>query len=122
MLCWSPRLWAHQAQTVIEDGRARHRTRRKKPLEQWRIVLLEQHPGYISWDMFLQNQQLLEAHRAMPAEAAGGAAKRGPAVLSGLLRCGRCGRKLQVVSSGTTGRVPRYVCRGGRLTGAPRHA
>jgi DNA invertase Pin-like site-specific DNA recombinase len=104
-----------ETQTVIEDGRARQSTRRKKPLEQWRIVLLEQHPGYISWDMFLQNQQLLEANRAMPAEAAGGAAKRGPALLSGLLRCGRCGRKLQVVYSGTTGRVPRYVCRGGRV-------
>ena len=65
-----------EAQTVIEDGRARQRTRRKKPLEQWRIVLLEQHPGYISWDMFLQNQQLLEANRARPAEAAGGAETR----------------------------------------------
>jgi hypothetical protein len=104
-----------ETQTVIEDGRARQSTRRKKPLEQWRIVRLEQHPGYISGDMFLQNQQLLEANRAMPAEAAGGAAKRGPAWLSGLLRCGRCGRKLQGVSSGTTGRVPRYVCRGGRV-------
>ena len=104
-----------EAKTVIDDGRARQSTRRKKPLEQWRIVLLEQHPGYISWDMFLQNQQLLEANRAMPKDTAGGAAKRGVALLSGLLRCGRCGRKLQVVYSGTTGRVPRYVCRGGRV-------
>src|SRR5262249_30172066 len=103
-----------EAQTVIDDGRARQSTRRKKPLEQWRIVLLEQHSGSISWDMFLQNQQLLEANRAMSKGAAGGAAKRGVALLSGLLRCGRCGRKLQVVYSGTTGRVPRYVCRGGR--------
>jgi Recombinase len=96
-----------ETQTVIEDGRARQKTRRKKPLEQWRIVLLEQHPGSISGDMFLQNHQRLEAKRALPADVAGGAAKRGPAVLSGVLRCGRCGRTLQVVSSGTTGRVPR---------------
>lgn len=82
---------------MIEAGRARQSTRRKKPLEQWRIGLLEQHPGSSSWDMFLQNQQLLEAQRAMPQEAAGGAAKRGPALRSGLLRGGRCGRKLQVV-------------------------
>jgi DNA invertase Pin-like site-specific DNA recombinase len=101
--------------TVIEDGRARQSTRQKKPLEQGRIVMLEQHPGYITWEVFLHNQQLLEANRAMPEEAAGGAAKRGPALLRGLLRCGRCGRKLQVVYSGTTGRVPRYVCRGGRV-------
>src|SRR5262249_44510305 len=43
-----------------------------------------------------------------------GAAKRGPALLSGLLRCGRCGRLLRVAYSGTGGRVPRYNCRGGR--------
>ena len=51
----------------------------------------------------------------MPEEGAGGAAKRGPALLRGVLRCGRCGRKLQVAYSGTTGRVPRYVCTGGRV-------
>ena len=43
-----------------------------------------------------------------------GAAKSGTAMLSGLLRCGRCGRKLQVVYSGNGGRVPRYNCRGDR--------
>ena len=104
-----------EAKTVIDNGRARQSTRRNKPLAQWRIVLLEQHAGSISWDMFLQNQQRLEAHRAMAKDAPGGAAKRGVALLSGLLRCGRCGRTLQVVSSGTTGRVPRYGCRGGRV-------
>jgi DNA invertase Pin-like site-specific DNA recombinase len=104
-----------EAKTVIEDGRARQSTRRKKPLERWRILLLENHPGYISWEEFGQNQQTLEANRHMPEDAAGGAAKRGPALLSGLLRCGRCGRKLYVAYSGTTGRVPRYVCHGGRV-------
>src|SRR6266705_1416824 len=62
-----------EAKTVIDDGRARQSTRRKKPLEQWRIVLLEQHPGSISWDMVLQNQPRLEANRAMPKDAAWGA-------------------------------------------------
>ena len=55
-----------------------------------------------------------DQHRT-DGDAAGGAAKRGMAWLSGLLRWGRCGRKLQVAYSGTTGRVPRYVCRGGRV-------
>ena len=96
-----------EAPTVLEAGRARPRTRRKKPLAPWRLVLLAPHPGSSSWDMFLQNHQRLEAKRALPAAAAGGAAKRGPALLRGLRRCGRCGRKLQVVSRGPTGRVPR---------------
>jgi Recombinase len=103
-----------EAQTVIEDGRALQRARRKKPLEQWRMLLVENHPGDSSWAAFLHNQQLWEANSHMPAEGAGGAAKRGPALRSGLLRWGRCGRKLQVAYSGTTGRVPRYVCTGGR--------
>jgi len=104
-----------EAKTVIVDGRARQRHRRKKPVAQWRILLLDNHPGYIGWEDFLHTQQLLEANRNRAQGSAGGAAKRGPALLSGLLRCGRCGRKLTVASSGTTGRVPRYVCRGGRV-------
>jgi excisionase family DNA binding protein len=103
------------AKTVVKDGRARHTTRQKKPREQWRVLLLENHPGYISWEEFVQNQQILEANCRMAHEGAGGAAKRGPALLSGLLRCGRCGRKLQVAYSGTKGQVLRYVCPGGRV-------
>ena len=104
-----------EAKTVIIDGRARLSHRQQKPRAQWRILLLDNHPGYSSWEDFRQIQALLAANSNRPQEGAGGAAKRGPALLSGLLRCGRCGRKLTVASSGTTGRVPRYVCRGGRV-------
>jgi DNA invertase Pin-like site-specific DNA recombinase len=103
------------AKTVIVDGRARQSHRQKQPVAQWRIVLLDNHAGYMSWEDFLHIQQLLEANRNRSQGGAGGAAKRGPALLSGLLRCGRCGRKLSVAYSGTTGRVPRYICHGGRV-------
>jgi DNA invertase Pin-like site-specific DNA recombinase len=103
------------AKTVIVDGRARQSHRQQQSVAQWRIVLLDNHAGYISWEDFLHNQQLLEANRHRPQGSAGGAAKGGPALLSGLLRCGRCGRKLYVAYSGTTGRVPRYICHGGRV-------
>jgi DNA invertase Pin-like site-specific DNA recombinase len=103
------------AKTVIVDGRARQSHRQRQPVAQWRILLLDNHPGYISWEEFLHTQQLLETNRHRPQGEAGGAAKRGPALLSGLLRCGHCGRKLYVAYSGTTGRVPRYICHGGRV-------
>ncbi len=103
------------AKIVIVDGRARQSHRQKQPVAQWRIVLLDNHAGDLSWEDFLHNQQLLEANRHRPQGGAGGAAKGGPALLSGLLRCGRCGRKLSVAYSGTTGRVPRYICYGGRV-------
>jgi len=77
-------------------------------------LLIGHHPGYISWEEYLENQKRLEANVAMYEGEGSGAAKMGAALLSGLLRCGRCGRKLQVVYSGTSGRVPRYVCRGDR--------
>jgi hypothetical protein len=44
-----------------------------------------------------------------------GAARSGISLLAGLLRCGRCGRKLHVAYSGTHSQVPRYHCRGAAL-------
>jgi DNA invertase Pin-like site-specific DNA recombinase len=102
------------AKTVIADGRARQAGRCRQPQEQWKVLLLENHAGYISWEEFQENQRILEANGAMREGHAGGAAKGGDALLSGLLRCGRCGRQLFVLYSGTTGRVPRYGCQGRR--------
>ena len=99
--------------TVIEEGRVRQRSRYRKPQKEWKVLLLDHHSGYISWEKYLENQQRLEANVAWDGEGSG-APKVGSALLSGLLRCGRCGRKLQVAYSGNGGRVPRYVCRGDR--------
>ena len=102
------------ARTRIEEGRARQSSRYRKPQNEWKVLLIGHHPGYISWEEYLQNQQRMEANVALYEGEGSGAAKLGAALLSGLLRCGRCGRKLQVVYSGNGGRVPRYVCRGDR--------
>jgi DNA invertase Pin-like site-specific DNA recombinase len=100
--------------TRIEEGRARQGSRYRKPHHEWKVLLIDHHPGYISWEEFLENQRRLEDNVASYEGEGSGAAKLGAALLSGLLRCGRCGRKLQVVYSGTRGRVPRYVCHGDR--------
>jgi len=72
------------AKTVIVDGRARQSHRQKQPVAQWRMLLLDNHAGSMSWEDFLHTQQLLEANRHRSPGDAGGAAKRGPALLSGL--------------------------------------
>lgn len=100
--------------TVIEEGRARQRSRYKKPQNEWTVLLVDHHSGYISWEDYSENQRRLEANVAWGDGEGSGAAKVGAALLSGLLRCGRCGRKLQVAYSGNSGRVPRYVCKGDR--------
>jgi len=103
------------AQTVVREGRARQGSRRRKPQSQWKVLILDAHPGYISWEDYLRNQRMLEENAAERGAAHRGAAKGGPALLAGLLRCGRCGRKLHVNYGGKSGRVPRYACSGSRV-------
>ncbi|TAK30232.1 MAG: recombinase family protein [Myxococcaceae bacterium] len=100
--------------TTVADGRS-HTTRRRKSPEAWTVFLPDHHDGYITWAEYRQTQRMLEANVSRREASQPGAARRGAALLSGLLRCGRCGRRLCVAYSGTGGRVPRYACRGGRV-------
>jgi DNA invertase Pin-like site-specific DNA recombinase len=102
-------------QTRLVEGRAQRRAGRlAKPMDQWEVLIREHHPGYLCWEQYLKNQRLMAKNRALRAGESGGAAKSGTALLSGLLRCGGCGRKLQVRYSGREGQVARYHCRGDR--------
>jgi DNA invertase Pin-like site-specific DNA recombinase len=104
-----------EAVVSIEDGRARKsQSRVRKRHETWKVLILDNHSGYISWEEFLGNQTMLESNRSQREVAVKGAAKTGPALLAGLLRCGHCGRKMFVAYGGKGGRVPRYACRGDR--------
>jgi DNA invertase Pin-like site-specific DNA recombinase len=103
-----------QGITVIEQGRARQAGRKRKPLAEWKTLIQNNHAGYITWDDYLKNLQVLEANALIEKGQTGGAARSGAALLSGLLRCGRCGRRLFAHYAGKGGRVPRYGCRGDR--------
>ncbi len=105
-----------EAKTITEDGRARKSsTRHHKPREQWKVLITDNHIGYIDWETYLQNLAILESNGAMRDGEGKGAARTGPGLLAGLLRCAHCGRKLHVTYGGTGGRVPRYGCGGGRV-------
>jgi Recombinase zinc beta ribbon domain len=57
----------------------------------------------------------------IPTSRHHGAPKHGDALLAGLVRCRRCGRKLTVRYSGTRHNIPRYACHRGLLdNGEPR--
>jgi excisionase family DNA binding protein len=102
-----------QSKTRVVDGRARKTAGHLVPRDKWTVLIRDHHPGYISWDEFEENQKRLAGNVAMRGAVTAGAAKRGPALLAGLLRCGRCGRKLHVAY--TSGRRPRYHCRGAMI-------
>jgi DNA invertase Pin-like site-specific DNA recombinase len=91
-----------------ETPRVKGRTRQVKR-EDWPIVLLDAHPGYITWDQFLRNQQRLDDNRTFHPEDRRGAAREGAALLQGIVLCGRCGRRMTIryLNDGAT---PCYSC------------
>lgn len=94
--------------THILDGAA-HKTRgHRRHRDEWLVLLPGHHDGYIAWETYERNQQLLADNTQMKGLMAKGAVRAGPSLVAGLLRCGRCGRRLQVAYSGT---VARYTCR-----------
>jgi DNA invertase Pin-like site-specific DNA recombinase len=101
-----------------EQGQPRRRIRRKSR-QQWWALIRDTHEGYISWKQFeeIQHTMTNNAHLADRS----GAVKRGSALLAGLLRCRRCGRKLMVAYTGNGPFVLRYVCHRSALdNGEPR--
>ena len=101
--------------SMVEGRAQRGSSRLHRSLEQWEVLIREHHPGYICWEQYLKNRQVMAKNLAQRKGEAGGAVKKGPALLSGLLRCGCCGRRLQVLYSGSTGQVGRYVCNSDRV-------
>ena len=91
-----------------EAPRLKGRTRQVKR-EAWPIVLLDAHPGSISWARFQCHQQQLDDNRTWRPDEHRGAVRDGTALLQGLGRCGRCGRRMSVRYPRNR-RTPTYEC------------
>lgn len=98
--------------TEITDGRARKINGLSKPREEWSVLLRDNHPGYISWQEYDDNQVLLLENAHMKKNCARKSARGGRALLTGLMRCGRCGRMMRVFYGMGKGNAHRYQCRG----------
>ncbi|MEM9092193.1 MAG: recombinase family protein [Cyanobacteria bacterium P01_F01_bin.53] len=71
-------------------------------------VLIKDHwPAYISWQQYEWNLAQLRSNRSRANQP--GAVRHGPALLAGLLHCGKCGRRLSVNYLGR-GLHHSYVC------------
>lgn len=93
--------------TEIRDGRAHVSYKNRKSPDDWDVVLKDHHAGYIEWDEYERNQAQL-ARNAFGRAGGVKSGRGGGALLSGLMSCARCGRRLHVVY---TGRTPRPVYR-----------
>jgi DNA invertase Pin-like site-specific DNA recombinase len=85
---------------------------RNVPRDQWHTVIPDAHAGYLSWEEYEQNQKRLhESAQAIGADRRRGPPREGPALLQGLVVCGRCGNRMTVRYHSRQGHLcPEYVC------------
>jgi len=91
------------------------------PQEKWQTLIPGAHAGYLSWEDYQQNQKRLhESAQAMGGDRRKSPAREGPALLQGLILCGRCGQRMTVRYHVRRGRLcPDYVCRARRNRTCP---
>ena len=86
------------------DGKV---TQKRLSRDQWKIVVKDKYPPYISWETFEQIQaQLADNYATYDRNQSRGIPRRGEALLHGIVYCGECGHKMVVQYKNS----PRYIC------------
>lgn len=101
----------YQRETKVLPCGTVQKIRRLSRPDEWRIVLNDHHPAYITHKQYEASQRKI-AMNAQRCTSSRGAVNRGSSLLAGLIECRRCGHVMQVRYS-STGRVS-YDCRNGR--------
>src|SRR5690606_28242050 len=98
-----------EKRTSIVDGRARRSYGHSKPVGTWEVFIKDHHEGYIGWDEYERNQKQLALNNYGRADGVK-SGRGGRALLSGIMICGRCGRRLSVAYTGNPQSRPVYRC------------
>jgi len=84
------------------------------PQDQWQFLLRGAHVGYITWEEYEANLHQLQQNRpAYGEDRRHGPAREGPALLQGLVICGRCGNRMTLryyQRKHGTRLYPEYLC------------
>jgi hypothetical protein len=83
----------------------------KRPRAEW-ILLPDVHAGYLSLQEYEENQRhLLDNAQAQGSDRRKSPAREGPALLQGLVLCGKCGRRMTLrYHMHKTRLIPDYLC------------
>ncbi len=79
---------------------------REMPMSNWTVLQKDRFPAYITWERFLANQERLLQNCYRPGSV--GAPRAGSALLTGILVCGVCGRRMH--ASYRSKSTAYYVC------------
>jgi len=94
----------------LDAGQKRIRRQVRRRREDWAVLILDHHEGYIDWDIYQNNQTMIAHNDNARGSAVRGPIRQGEALLAGLLRCGHCGARL--LAQYPSPRVIRYQCSG----------
>ena len=78
-----------KAKAAGRDGRGQ----RWVPMSEWKVLLKDRLPAYIGWEQYLTNLRRLEQNRSLANSP--GTPRGGVALLTGLVGCGVCGRRMR---------------------------
>ena len=77
------------------------------PMAEWKVVVKDRYPAYVSWADFERIQAMLhDNHAEYSRQQTRGVPREGAALLQGSVWCGRCGHKMAVEYKNGS----RYVC------------
>jgi len=92
----------------LEGGRKLIVRNMRRPQADWDVLIRDHHEGYIRWEEYRRNQQIINGNANRKGAIVPGSVRSGDGLLAGLLRCGHCGRKLKVHNAAKG--VVRYEC------------
>ena len=87
-------------------------TQIKVAREDWEVLIMDAHPGYVTWDEFERNQATLKQNACGFGVASRGSMPReGVGLLQGRVLCGICGARMRVRYQEVGGKLePYYMC------------
>jgi len=99
---------------VTQRAAAKPPDKRRQPVvrlapEDWEVVIWDAFPSYLSRAEYEANQAIL-ARNSSRTPGGPGRRQDGAALLTGIVLCGRCGRRMNIVYSGKDSRHVTYVC------------
>ena len=107
-------VWGRETTKLeYQEGKVVKRKSRISDPRESKVFIEDHHEGYIDLEIFDENQDIIRSNCLSQTQVERrGAARNGQGLLSGILRCCRCGRKLYVAYYGKSGTAARYICRG----------
>jgi DNA invertase Pin-like site-specific DNA recombinase len=93
-----------RTQVPLGGGRPQQR---RLPLAEWKVIVHDRYPAYVTWETFTRIQAILDDNYAAYAHnQRRGVPRHGAALLQGIVYCGSCGHKMVVQYKGGN----QYLC------------